>query len=74
MLIPTPGQTEQEYLARYLEKQGLFLYSKQKDFKLEEAINMLDEFSSKIQFSKRFDLFDRAMEEIPLLLKSNTRS
>ena len=74
MLIPTPGQTEQEYLARYLEKQGLFLYSKQKDFKLEEAIKMLDEFSPKIQFNKRFDLFDTAMQEIPLLLKSYIRN
>ncbi len=74
LLVSTPGQTEQEYLARYLEKQGLFLYSKQKDFKLEEAINMLDEFSPKTLFSKRFDLLDRAMEELSLLLESNTRS
>jgi uncharacterized protein (TIGR00661 family) len=73
MLIPTPGQTEQEYLARHLEKQGLFLYSKQKDFQLEEAIDMLDEFNPGKQFSKSFDLLDRAMEEIPLLLENNIR-
>lgn len=74
LLVPTPGQTEQEYLARYLEKQGLFLFSKQKNFKLEEAINMLDEFNPETKFGKRFDLFNRAMEEIPLLLESNTHS
>lgn len=31
-LIPTPGQTEQEYLSQYLFKKGLFGYCKQKDF------------------------------------------
>ncbi len=30
LLIPTPGQTEQEYLAEYLSEKGLFSYLKQK--------------------------------------------
>lgn len=34
--IPTPGQPEQEYLARKLKKQGLVPYKKQNDFKLED--------------------------------------
>jgi len=42
-LVPTPGQTEQEYLARYLQQKRLFLFSRQKDFKLEDAIRRLDE-------------------------------
>jgi uncharacterized protein (TIGR00661 family) len=42
-LVPTPGQTEQEYLARYLQEKSLFLFSRQKDFNLEEAIRRLDE-------------------------------
>jgi uncharacterized protein (TIGR00661 family) len=42
-LVPTPGQTEQEYLARYLQQERLFLFSRQKDFKLEDAIRRLDE-------------------------------
>jgi len=46
-LIPTPGQTEQEYLARYLEKQGLFLFSRQQDFNLNDAIRRLDNFKPK---------------------------
>ena len=33
-LVPTPGQTEQEYLAEYLTEKGLFNHCKQKDFKL----------------------------------------
>lgn len=40
-LVPTPGQTEQEYLAEYLTKKGLFNYCKQKDFKL-KSINIPD--------------------------------
>lgn len=31
LLIPTPGQTEQEYLAVYLSEKGLFSYIDQKD-------------------------------------------
>ena len=41
-LVPTPGQTEQEYLAMYLQDQGLFRYSKQGNFNLEDAIKKLD--------------------------------
>jgi uncharacterized protein (TIGR00661 family) len=35
VLIPTPGQTEQEYLAKYLSEQGLFKSIKQREFSLE---------------------------------------
>jgi len=31
LLIPTPGQTEQEYLAEYLSEKGLFSYLRQSD-------------------------------------------
>jgi hypothetical protein len=31
LLIPTPGQTEQEYLAEYLEERGLISFIRQKD-------------------------------------------
>ena len=36
-LVPTPGQTEQEYLAEHLTKEGLFNYCKQKDFNLKNV-------------------------------------
>ena len=36
-LVPTPGQTEQEYLADYLTKKGLFNSCKQNDFKLKNV-------------------------------------
>ncbi|MEO6288188.1 MAG: glycosyltransferase [Dyadobacter sp.] len=35
LLIPTPGQSEQEYLARYLSEQGLFLWRNQSSLQLE---------------------------------------
>jgi uncharacterized protein (TIGR00661 family) len=44
LLIPTPGQTEQEYLANYLSGKGLFLLSKQNELQL---INELERMSKK---------------------------
>ena len=37
VLVPTPGQTEQEYLAKYLMKKGLFFSMEQKSFCLKTA-------------------------------------
>lgn len=39
VLIPTPGQTEQEFLAKNLHKAGIYAARKQKDFDLSEAYN-----------------------------------
>ncbi|HEV8084523.1 MAG TPA: glycosyltransferase [Chitinophagaceae bacterium] len=38
ILVPTPGQTEQEYLASYLMRKKTFFSVKQKDFLLKEAL------------------------------------
>ena len=38
ILIPTPEQTEQEYLAMYMKKQGLFYSVPQKNFSLDTAL------------------------------------
>ncbi len=38
VLIPTPGQTEQEYLGNYLMKKGMTVCIAQKDFSLQEAL------------------------------------
>jgi len=35
--IPTPGQDEQEYLAKYLEEKGLFNFSFQEEFELKNV-------------------------------------
>jgi len=47
VLIPTTGQTEQEYLARYLEEKGFFPHIRQSDFNLKEAIIRSRDFSFK---------------------------
>jgi uncharacterized protein (TIGR00661 family) len=39
ILIPTPGQTEQEYLAEYLMQQKLFFCIPQQDLSLKEALS-----------------------------------
>jgi len=47
-LIPTPGQTEQEYLAEYLKGKGLFNAAKQNEFKIDEVIqNTFNSFDNK---------------------------
>ena len=55
-LVPTPGQTEQEYLAEHLTKEGLFNYCKQKDFNLKNVnipnIEIKDYFKNKKNYIK----------------------
>ena len=44
ILVPTPGQTEQEYLASYLQEKGFAVYFKQKDFNFEIALDQAKRF------------------------------
>jgi uncharacterized protein (TIGR00661 family) len=44
ILVPTPGQTEQEYLADFLMRKKIFFCVGQKDFDLKEAITKYQEF------------------------------
>lgn len=41
ILIPTPGQTEQEYLARYLQEKQIFMSAEQNKFSLCNALSEL---------------------------------
>ena len=45
ILIPTPGQTEQEYLGKYLTGQRIALCVRQKDFSLTDALLQAEQFS-----------------------------
>lgn len=45
ILIPTPGQTEQEYLAQYLSQKKYCLSYTQNNFDLEKALKEVEEFS-----------------------------
>ncbi len=40
ILIPTPGQKEQEYLAEYLSEKGWFYSCAQENFKLSDALKL----------------------------------
>ncbi len=44
ILIPTPGQTEQEYLARKYSDQGLFFSCTQSAFQLEQALKVMENY------------------------------
>ncbi|WP_298222003.1 glycosyltransferase [Flavobacterium sp.] len=62
--IPTPGQYEQEYLAKRLKKHGLFPYSKQEDFTFEK-LTEIDLYkhailkSERIHWKNLFCLFEK---------------
>ncbi|MEI8202729.1 MAG: glycosyltransferase [Bacteroidota bacterium] len=47
VLVPTPGQTEQEYLAEKLLNEGVFYSISQQNFSLEEAMNKAIDFPDK---------------------------
>lgn len=45
LLVPTPGQTEQEYLANYLSSQNMFLTMAEDKFSLVDALDKLERFT-----------------------------
>ncbi len=62
--IPTPGQFEQEYLAKKLKRDGLVPYCKQGNFTLDKLSDIhvyggLKGFNSQIDWKKLFYLFER---------------
>jgi len=44
IFIPTPGQTEQKYLAKHLKEKGFYYYQNQKGFDLEKALAEAEEY------------------------------
>ncbi len=62
--IPTPGQYEQEYLAKKLKKEGLVPYATQDDFRMEniqeiEEYKGLPRLDSKIEWTNLFQVFEK---------------
>jgi uncharacterized protein (TIGR00661 family) len=41
IFVPTPGQTEQEYLAKFLSEKGMGIYFNQENFNLENCLPLL---------------------------------
>ncbi len=44
VFIPTPGQTEQEFLAESLKQKGLYFYQNQKEFDLQKALSLAESY------------------------------
>lgn len=62
--IPTPGQYEQEYLAKKLKKEGLVPYATQDDFRMENILEIeeykgLPRLDSKIEWANLFQVFEK---------------
>jgi UDP-N-acetylglucosamine:LPS N-acetylglucosamine transferase len=50
ILVPTPGQTEQEYLALHLMEKGVYYSCKQESIDLEKAFEALDQYKPELPF------------------------
>ncbi len=59
IFIPTPGQTEQEYLARYLMDKKIYFSTTQKDFDLLYALEMSKNFPGMVIRNDYADLKSR---------------
>jgi uncharacterized protein (TIGR00661 family) len=64
ILIPTPGQTEQEYLGNYLMKKGIALCINQKDFLLHSALKSADTYPYSIPSIASGSLLANAIEQL----------
>ena len=56
ILIPTPGQTEQEYLAHHLKSNSQFVFCKEGELDIEKAIFELDKKRPKNTLSHQFNI------------------
>lgn len=68
VLIPTPGQTEQEYLASRMKSSGYFYSMSQDRFSLKRIREELAAYKC-IDFPEGHDLFERAMHDFLKLVR-----
>jgi len=61
LLIPTPGQTEQEYLADYFAAENTFLVQKQDEIDLKAGLKAVNETSGLDPGSMRADAFEEVL-------------
>lgn len=69
ILVPTPGQTEQEYLASYLMKKNIFYSEEQDKFSLIKILNEASGFQF-IKIAACMDDYKKTISEFLLSLKS----
>ncbi|MBS1772756.1 MAG: glycosyl transferase [Bacteroidetes bacterium] len=64
IVIPTPGQAEQEYLGEYLHKQGVFYCASQKSLDIIQALQRSKGFPfSKLNLSSEFEQHQTAIDD-----------
>lgn len=61
ILVPTPGQTEQKYLARYHKSKGHYYYTAQREFDLREAMEHSKNYSG-LQYDYNEDLLEARLD------------
>lgn len=65
LLIPTPGQGEQEYLASYAKDKSFFPYLQQKAFNLSKAIDMMQHYTYTFPFEETsYSRHDKIISEL----------
>ncbi len=64
ILIPTPGQTEQEYLAEELDKRKIAICQRQSDFSLSLAIQKAKEYKGFEGMDSKTNLLNNAVDEL----------
>lgn len=62
LMIPTPGQTEQEYLGRYLMRKGLVYCVRQEKFNLPESVRQAEAFPF-TPFAVTPNMFDVVLDD-----------
>ncbi len=65
ILVPTPGQPEQEYLAHYMQEQSFFPFQQQNVFHLSSAIKLADSFPYQHPFAETdFEVYKKCIDEL----------
>jgi hypothetical protein len=62
-LVPTPGQTEQEYLAKHMDHEGIFPFDHQSHFNLATAIAKAEAYQYHVP-EVDFDAFKKEVENL----------
>lgn len=75
VLVPTPGQTEQEYLAQRLAEKGYTLYMEQDRFDLQAAIEKAQSTTYRFPELERFDVsrLSSLLEQLHVVLSANRK-
>jgi predicted glycosyltransferase len=72
ILIPTPGQTEQEYLAKYLMKKSAAFCVDQEKFRLINVLELANNFNYSLPQISKANLLEETIDRFLLQLKSSS--